>query len=147
MVHPRRSGSDSRCCDSVSDPCSWRDWVDDTHQSVLTLEGWLSTLIPVARAIEQGEIDDLFEAAARGELSDSGDQRTPIKPVRIDPEIFELRRTALNKMLRFYHGEPTSLPKVLVALHRHIKTDDAAQQDEIEHAAARYDMGRQSHWL
>lgn len=106
----------------------------------------MSELAPFARSIEQGEIDDLFEAASRGELWDTGDVRTPIKPIRLDPEIFELRRTALSKMLRFYHGEPIVLPNSLVGLHRHIKKDDPSQQIEIEHAAARYAHGRRDLW-
>ncbi|MFA6298782.1 MAG: hypothetical protein WC642_06430 [Nocardioides sp.] len=72
--------------------------------------------------------------------------RTKIKPIRLDPEIYELRRTALSKALRFYHGEPNELPLDLVAVHRHIKDDELGQQAEIEYAADRYNAGRASRW-
>lgn len=79
-------------------------------------------------------------------MQDSGDARTPIKPIWKDPEVFELRRTALKKRLRFYHGEPAEAPHALVALHRHIKLDDPPQQTEIEFAASRYRTGRPAGW-
>ena len=120
--------------------------MDTAHTSVVELAGWLSTLSPFARAHEEGEIDALFEAAENGALWDSGDAMTPIKPIRKDPEIFELRRTALSKRLRFYHGEPAELPRNLVAVHRHIKHDAATQQAEIDHAARRYNSGRSAGW-
>ena len=99
------------------------------------------------RAIEEGEQLDLFEAASHGQLEDSGDETTPIKPIVTDPEIFELRRTALSKKLRFYHGEPNELPTQLVSVHRHIKDRNDTQQPEIEHAADRYNQGRPSMWV
>lgn len=143
---PKRTGSDSRCCQTSGAPYSWRDYVDPSHRSVEELNGWLNTLAPFARAIEEGQIDDLFDAAASGELLDSADGRTPIKPIWSDPEIYELRYKSLNKPLRFYHGEPSSLPNELVALHRHIKSGGRSQQAEIEDAAARYESGRSSQW-
>ncbi|RRD52095.1 hypothetical protein EII12_06000 [Buchananella hordeovulneris] len=105
------------------------------------LEDWLKSLVPFARNHELGEIDELFEAALNGELHDSEDTHTPIKPIRKDPEIYELRRTALTKMLRFYHGEPEEHPDIIVHLHKHIKQDTSSQQEEIEHAARRYRHG------
>jgi hypothetical protein len=141
-----RSGSDSRCC-RLNDPAlEWIDYVDDGHEEIGVLEQWLTTLPPFARDHELGRIDDLMEAAAQGELSDSGDEVTPIKPVRRDPEIYELRHKALTKKLRFYHGEPAELPEALVAVHRHIKTTDRHQQAQIVYAAGRYDGGRPVRW-
>lgn len=87
-----------------------------------------------------------MEAAARGELWYSGDAKTPIDAIHHDPEIYELRRTALKKMLRFYHAEPVERPADLIALHRHIKEDKPTQQVEIEHAADRYRSGRATGW-
>jgi hypothetical protein len=142
----RRTGSDSRCCDRQNGPFSWRTYIDGTHPSVQALEAWLSSLPLFARHHEEGEIDALFEAAELGQLYDSGDVRTKIKPIRLDPEIYELRRTALSKALRFYHGEPNELPLDLVAVHRHIKDDELGQQAEIEYAADRYNAGRASRW-
>lgn len=146
MAAGRRTGNDSRCCDSSGAPWSWNVYVDDGHPSCVEFDNWLARLAPFARSHEQGEIDDLFEAASRGELWDSNDARTPIKPIRLDPEIYEIRRTALSKMLRFYHGEPRMLPNSLVSLHRHIKKDDPSQQIEIEYAAIRYIQGRGNLW-
>ncbi|CAQ03226.1 hypothetical protein B5P19_15920 [Clavibacter sepedonicus] len=147
MVLNRREGSDSRCCQPSPAGYVWRDYRDNAHASVAELEAWLGTLAPFARAHEEGVLDDLMEAAARGELEDSGDEKTPIKPVVLDPEIFELRHTALSKALRFYHGEPASLSTILVRLHEHIKTTTEAQQTEIEFAADRFDAGRPSSWV
>lgn len=55
-------------------------------------------------------------------------RQTPIKPIWKDPELFELRRTALKKGLRFYHREPVEAPCPLVALHRQMKLDDPPQR-------------------
>ncbi|WP_260300803.1 hypothetical protein [Rathayibacter sp. PhB152] len=125
---------------------TWLDHVDDAHPSMRDLEQWLSSLTPWSRAHELGRVDDLLEAAAAGDLYDTGDERTPIKPIRRDPEVFELRHTSLSKKLRFYHGEPPELPSSLVALHRHIKSTAADQEAQIEHAAERYEGGRSSTW-
>jgi hypothetical protein len=139
MRADRRRGSDSRCCHPEGAPYDWQHEEQDAHPSVTALDNWLSTLAPFSRSHEEGEIDDLFEAASAGSLWDSGDAATPIKPVFEDPEVYELRRTALNKKLRFYHAEPGRAPSKLVALHRHIKIDGATQQTEIEDAADLYD--------
>jgi len=123
------------------------EYVDETHPSVVGLAAWLDSLAPFARAHEEGEIDELLEAAAQGELEESGDERTPIKPIRVNPELFELRRKALVMNLRFYHGEPQALPTSLVALHRHIKgRGGPTQQQEINQAALRYAAGRPTNW-
>ena len=141
-----RRGSDSRCCTPADPPLEWIDYIDDGHESVAELEQWFNTLPRFAQEHELGRLDDLWEAAASGRLMDSGDQLTPIKPVRADPEIFELRHKALTKKLRFYHGEPSELPFALVALHRHIKADDRDQEAQIQYAAQRYNEGRVTMW-
>lgn len=147
MVRNRRNGSDSRCCNPAQVAYVWRDYRDGERPAAQDLDAWLATLPPFARVHEEGENEELLEAAARGELWDSGDETTVIKPIREDPEVFELRRTALTKKLRFYHGEPCELPLMLVSLHRHIKTGNASQQAEIEFAADRYEDGRPSLWV
>lgn len=78
-----------------------------------------------------------MEAAAHGALWESGDETTPLKTIRQHPEVFELRRKALSKPLRFYHAEPEDRPSALIALHKHIKTG-TSEQDEIEYTAKRY---------
>lgn len=112
----------------------------------MAFDAWLQSLAPFARNHEQGEIDDVFEAAAMGELEDTGDGPTPIKPIRYNPDVYELRHKALAKPLRFYHAEPAELPDGLLALHRHIKVSDLQQQSEIEFAVARYIEGRPNRW-
>lgn len=146
MEHRRRNGSDSRCCSEREIPLTWKYYVDESHPSVLALERWLAGLAPFAREIELGEIEELMEAAAYGELWESADATTPIKPINEHPEIFELRRRALNKALRFYHAEPGAKPSALVAIHRHIKIGRREQQRDIEFAAQRYELGADSNW-
>lgn len=141
----RRRGSDSRCCIPVPLPRSWQCYIDQSHPSVIALETWLDSLSPFSRAHELGEIDDLFEAAALGQLEDTGDARTPIKPIRTDPDVFELRRKALSKQLRFYHAEPVELPEGLLALHKHMK-GSGTQQSEIDFAVGRYKTGKDTGW-
>lgn len=141
-----RSGWDSRCCRPADPPWVWIDYTDYGHAEFAELEAWLNTLPPPMREHELGRIDNLLERAERGLLEDSGDEKTPIVPVRHDPEIYELRHQALSKKMRLYHGEPHELPNALVALHRHIKVDDRHQQQQINHAAARYNDGREALW-
>ena len=124
----------------------WRDHVDASHPSVIAMDAWLKSLHPFERRIQEAEIEELLEAAAAGRLWDSGDAKTKIKPIRDKPEVYELRRKALTKMLRFYHAEPTELPRSLVALHRHIKIDAPSQQREIDHAASMYVAARRAGW-
>lgn len=147
MVSRYRTGSDSRCCTPGAVPYVWRDYQNPDRPAAADLDTWLASLPPFARIHEEGENEELLDAAARGELWDSGDETTPIKPIVEDPEIFELRRTALTKKLRFYHGEPAELPLMLIALHRHIKTGGRSQQTEIEYAADRFTDGRPSYWV
>lgn len=124
----------------------WRNFEDHSHGDIAQYEAWFESLIPAVRAQQLGEIDDLIDAAALGELEDSGDAATPIKPIRLDPEVFELRRRALSKKLRFYHGEPARLPSVLVALHHHIKTNDGQQEEAIKQAVGQYAKGESCDW-
>lgn len=124
---------------------AWQWYLDESNESVVALDAWLQSLQPFSRAHEQGEIDDLLEAAALGELEDTGDARTPIKPIRTDPDVYELRRRALSKKLRFYHAEPVELPDGLLGLHKHMKDGDE-QQAEIDFAVDRYKTGRPTAW-
>ncbi|WP_101574854.1 hypothetical protein [Brevibacterium sp. 239c] len=142
----RRNGSDSRCCVKREVPLTWRNHVDGSHPSVVAFDRWLASLAPFARVIELGEIEELMEAAAYGQLWESADAKTPIKAINEHPEIFELRRRGLSKALRFYHAEPEGLPSALVAIHRHIKTGPREQQREIEYAAQRYELGAEDGW-
>lgn len=141
-----RRGSDSRCCQPVDPANEWVDYTDDDHEAAAELDRWFGSLTHWAREHELGRLDALMDAAAFGRLEDTGDERTPIVPVRHDPEIFELRHQALSKKLRFYHGEPAELPDALISVHRHIKTNRDHQQRQIDYAAERYNQGRASLW-
>lgn len=128
-------------------PYQWYDFVDESHYAVAELEAWLACLPRFTRDNELGRIDELFEAAAAGRLVDTGHSATArIKPVRNDPELWELRHKALTKPLRFYHAEPARMPRALVLLHRHIKTDAGDQQDQIEYATDRYRISDANDW-
>lgn len=128
----------SRCSNEEAAPYQWVDYVDQGHPSVIELEEWFQSLSPFARSHEQGTIDNLMEQAQKGKLWESNDAKTPIKPITSDPELFELRHTALNQPIRFYHAEPERYPNLLLALHRHIKKELPPQQDEVEFAIGRY---------
>lgn len=136
MVH--RQGSDSRCCRPQNAPYIWHCFYRYDNKSVQEVQEWLDSLSVFAAIHEQGRITTLFEIAAQGKLWDTGDYLTQIKPVRSDPEIFELRHTALNRALRFYHAEPSAYPKYLIALHKHMKTGSVTQQEEIDFAVQNY---------
>lgn len=142
-----RSGPDSRCCHPVDVPYQWRDLVDPDHEAVAALEAWLQSLPRFTMLNEPGRIDELLEAAASGRIADAGDSvTTRIKPIRSDPELWELRHQALSKPLRFYHAEPVNHPDVLVKLHRHIKIGKNDQQSQIEHASRRFHLGDEVNW-
>lgn len=128
-------------------PLTWVENEDPGHVHVVEFQAWLDSLPESLQDDVLGEVDDLFDAAARGDLWDSGDNFTRIKPVTDDPEVFELRwRVKVPrprdgekyKYLRFYHGEPVRFPTKLVRLHRHIKTSDEQQEVAIQQAVHRY---------
>ena len=87
--------------------------------------------------MEEGEIEELMDAAADGLLEEDSDDYIPLKPIHSDPDLYELRLKTL-RTYRFYHGEPLAHPDLLLALHRHIKDDRSVQQDEIDFAIERY---------
>lgn len=124
----------------------WHDFTDLSQPGVQSLQEWLDGLPPWSREVELGRLDDVLEAAARGALEDSGDDRTPIKPILKDPELYEIRHRALAKQLRFYHGEPVEFPTTLVSVHRHIKDSARQQELQIRAAADRYLAGRATLW-
>lgn len=134
----RRTGNDSRCCTPAVPPLEWVNFTDESHPAVVELTDWLNTLNIFTREHELGQIDALFDSAAQGLLFDGGDETTKIKPIRKDPDLYELRRTALSKRLRFYHGEPRAEPQRLYQLHRHIKHNNAYQDSQIDHAQKIY---------
>lgn len=142
----RRSG-DSRCCRPNNPPLEWVEFSDPEHEGMVELAAWLNSLHPWARDNEIGRVEALMERAARGQLFESGNRALEtIKPIRTNPDIWELRHKALSKALRFYHGEPAAHPMALIALHRHIKVSDEQQQQHVEFASNRYISGAGSQW-
>lgn len=134
-----RTGRDSRCSKPESAPYQWFLYYEDSNQAIRDLNNWLGSLEPFARNLIVGEIEATFELAAKGGLWKAGNRsKSRIEPVRKDPEMYEIRQKAHTKPLRFYHGEPASRPKLLVSLHKHIKTSSADQQVQIDFAAERY---------
>lgn len=131
-------GNDSRCCKPEDAPYKWQWFYQPEHPSITALQLWFESLGTFTALHEQSRIEKLFDLAAQGRLYDPGNHLTPIRPIHSDPEIFELRHTALNKALRFYHGEPVAYPKYLIALHKHIKIDARIQQKEIDFAVRLY---------
>ena len=144
-----RSGADSRCSHPENAPSRWVFSYDVAHERVVEMDTWLNSLDFFVRNHYLGEIDGLFEDAAAGKSVDVGNAKTPLKPVRMDPDLYELRLQVLQRKLRFYHGEPPSHPSVLVRLHKHIKRtwpdgkvsqagSHRDQEEQIEFAISRY---------
>ncbi|WP_447943429.1 hypothetical protein [Microbacterium aurum] len=146
MGDQERSGKDSRCCQPRDSPLLWRDFQDANHEQYKAFEAWLTSMNDHQRQHRLGEIDDLFEAAALGELEESSDWKNPIDAIRRDPEIYELRQKAGKQHLRFYHGEPNDHTDLLVKLHKQIKTDKESQDLGISQAVLRYAGGQRSEW-
>lgn len=144
-----RTGADSRCSQPGNAPYQWIAKYDSENERVKELEQWLGSLAPFDREHYLGQIDGLFEDAAAGRIVNVGDSKTPIKPVRMDPDLYELRYQVLKRKLRFYHGEPSGHPHYLVRLHKHIKRTQhdgnvsreaakADQDEQMDFAVSRY---------
>lgn len=129
----------------------WKDYIDPAHASVRELDEWVVGLAPFAQDFVLGEIAALRELAAAGDIP-VGDRR--LDPIRVDPDVYELRWTLLSKKVRQYHGEPRRMPAELVRLHIHIKalidgnqaSTKAIQDAEIRHARLRYRIGERTDW-
>lgn len=84
-----------------------------------------------------------------GNLSDG----KVLEPVRLDPQLWEMKWKFKKRLFRLYHAEPTGQPQ-FVALRFHQKDtssgDDATiqrlQDLEIELASERYDNGQSASW-
>lgn len=146
MGDGERSGKDSRCCQQRVKPLEWRDFQDASHDQYQEVETWLASMTEHQRDHRMGEIDDLFEAAALGELEESSDWKNPISAIRRNPEIFELRQKAGKRKLRFYHGEPDEHSELLVKLHKQLKTDKESQDLAISQAVLRHIGGQRDSW-
>lgn len=130
---------------------TWVDFMAEESEGVLGFLHWLSGLEEGDLELAIGRIHALRELAANGELPDDDGR---LKPIRTDPDIYELRWFEYGEHLRQYHAEPPEFPDHLVILHMHIKhlsptsdevTDDL-QQQEINWAVMRYKGGRHRDW-
>lgn len=128
----------------------WRSYRDESHASVQEVASWLESLKPFVRDSLLGQIDALVELAAAGEIPfdehAADDPKAPLKPIWDQPELYELRWTLLTKKLRQYHGEPPTIPDLLVDLHLHFKGNGNTQNEEISQALLRYRAGEMGSW-
>jgi hypothetical protein len=127
----------SRCTQPQNPPLTWRNYQDDDENDVIAEE-----IARVLRAhpLPQAElkfryaaITQLRSAASRGELMSGED----IKPISLDPELWELRWQFGPDLYRQYHAEPANMPGWLVALRFHRKTvnpSDQAQTRQLQDA-------------
>jgi hypothetical protein len=142
----------SRCTQPRVDPAVWIDFKEPSNaQENLAL----SRILALSASDQQlviGELVALKEFAARGQIA-YGDENA-LKPIRVDPDVYELRWFVCGLHLRQYHGEPPELSDALIELHFHEKdvssNDDATitnlQNIEISHARLRYVGGRHDLW-
>jgi hypothetical protein len=129
----------------------WLEYQDDDDPEEVAVLRWLLSLGEVDRELVIGRIQGLRELAALGEIEDGDEER--LKPVRLDPDLWELRWNELGTLLRQYHGEPAALPDALVNLHMHVKRitrsrrqTDALQDQRISFAFMRYRAGERKAW-
>ena len=136
------------------EPLDWMDFRDDENEQTKLALTAILALPEAQQELVIGEILALRERAEMG-LIPFGDEDDPdLKPIRSDPDVYELRWRFGSLLLRQYHAEPPELSNALVDLHFHRKdvssNDDATISDlqdiEISQAQLRYDGGRSRLW-
>ena len=142
----------SRC--TIPDPAGyeWIDFIDYANEFVLEFHNWILGLSEFDRELVIGRILGLREIAANGEI-DNDDGKT-LKPIRLDPDLFELRWDELGTLIRQYHAEPRLLPNSLIMLHMHMKhvapesesLTRELQDQQISWALMRYRAGETRLW-
>lgn len=152
---PRRP-VDSLCYQPVDAPRSFHYFTDGTvrvyKEMVDAAYGHDRTSLAAAGLM--GDFLGQLRRAAHGELRSGGNNREPVGPVRLNPDIWEIR-WKLGRLgeFRLYHAEPDDEPQ-LVALRFHEKdsssedadTIDDLQEDEMRLAGTRYDDGVNNRW-
>ncbi|GAA4657787.1 hypothetical protein GCM10025779_24300 [Arthrobacter cryoconiti] len=137
-------------------PYIWRDYADWEHSSTQELGTWLAALSIQDRESVQESVEALRQLAAGGELEEGCEDE--LGPCSVDPVIWALKWTFLDRHIRQYHAEPTDHPELLVSLHIHTKPRNTAapgvwatvkaQQDlEMSQAKLRYLSGASSEWM
>lgn len=116
---------------------TWQNYTDDAGTDLVALEiAKVLRAHPLPRSeliARYAAITQLREAASRGELiADEG-----VKPISLDPELWELRWQFGPDIYRQYHAEPARMPGWLLALRFHRKQvipDDAVQTASLQDA-------------
>lgn len=140
----------SRCTRVRSTSMAWHltpvAGVDVSDEMLQALDGRLH----LEREMRLASILTTMRMAANGELHPDSDD---IGPIRLDPQVFELRWNFGRELYRLCHGEPSEYPDHLVALRFHLKSlegdDDAiesAQDAEVSTAVMRYVAGERQNW-
>lgn len=133
----------------------WVDFCDAGHASVIELAEFLEHLPYVVRQTIEESMAELQQRAAKGAIHE--DEERAFEPVSSFPLIYELKWKFTVKgdrvHIRQYHGEPTEVPELLIALHRHLKDTSAPaavqrneQNAEMSQAALRLRGGEPSLW-
>ncbi len=109
----------------------------------------LKNLMPVEYELKREEFFDVLDRARMGKLTEG----ELLRPVRLDPVVWELRLGYSGGLYRLYFAEPESDTEILVALRFHEKsldgTDDeidAAQELEMDEAIDRLAKGEHNRW-
>ena len=110
-------------------------------------------LTDAARIDRLAAIRQRLSAAAAGTLFEEDESGPPLKPVRRDPSLWEIRWDLAGQPWRLYHAKPALAPGYLVALRfpeKDLAGGDtrvrAAQNEHIDCAAHRYNTGRRTLW-
>jgi hypothetical protein len=142
----------SRCTIPRKQPLEWRPYIDENSEGFRGVNILIASLSDLDQEMLVGSILALRELAASGEIPENDEA---IGPVRLDPEIYELRWRMSGALIRQYHAEPSRLPDLLVLLHIHQKATATEsdslttelQDAEISYAALRYAAGEKSDWV
>jgi hypothetical protein len=140
----------SRCTHVRKSPMAWHMTpvknVDVTDEMRAAVDGRPA----LEREMRLAALVTTMKMAARGDLHPDSDD---IGPIRLDPQVFELRWNFGRELYRLCHGEPPSQPDHLIGLRFHQKSLSggdasiaAAQDAEVSVAVMRYVAGERSNW-
>lgn len=122
----------SKCTVARSTPLEWRLYFDWYNESFIRYKTWLIELPDAVRELVDAEVETRREMAAKGQVTE--ELKKFLIPVRTQPGLFEIkwntRAAGKNIHIRQYHGEPETIPQLLVASHIHLK-DVSGHRDEI----------------
>jgi hypothetical protein len=120
----------SRCTQPQDPPLIWLNHYDENNTDVIAQEMAAALkAIPLPASelkARYAEITQRLAAASRGELIE-GDG---LKPIVLDPELWELRWQFGRELYRQYHAEPANMPAWLLALRFHRKVVNLEDEGE-----------------